>query len=126
MVFVGFFRWVGLAPGTQAIFVGASLFWAWVLGYMHDAMHLKHFWMMEDVRGLGSWFQSIRRRHDIHHLELSDDGRMVANYGICFFFVDRIVGTYSRGHRPFNQLGYQAAKQRYAFVFRASSPGSQR
>jgi sterol desaturase/sphingolipid hydroxylase (fatty acid hydroxylase superfamily) len=71
---------------------------------------------MERVPRLDKWFRSIRRLHDIHHRQISDDGRMSTNFGICFFFMDRIFGTLSPAHRPFNAKGYAVAEKRYAHL----------
>jgi hypothetical protein len=73
------------------LFTISALLWGYLLfGYMHDAMHLSHFWMQR-IPGLHRWFLRIRRLHDIHHRQISDDGRMSTNFGICFFFMDRLA-----------------------------------
>ncbi len=96
------------------LFTCSGLLWGYFLfGYMHDAMHVSRFWM-ERVSGLARWFRGIRKLHDIHHLQISDDGRMSTNFGICFFFMDRIFGTFAPHHKPFNPKGYEAAEKRYA------------
>ena len=108
------FELFGFSRICFGLFTGSALTWGYFLfAYMHDAMHLKTFWM-EKVPGLSSWFRSIRRLHDIHHVQISDDGRMLTNYGICFFFMDRIFGSLSPKHKPFNESGYEAAERRYA------------
>jgi sterol desaturase/sphingolipid hydroxylase (fatty acid hydroxylase superfamily) len=38
---------------------------------------------------------------------------MDRNFGIGFFFFDRLFGTLARQQRPFNHRGYDAAKRRY-------------
>lgn len=98
----------------QAVFTAAALTWGrLVFGIMHDSMHLEGYWMAEN-RLLGGWYKGIRRLHDIHHLEFSEDGRMLKNYGICFFAFDRLFGSYLDKAHPFNEAGYQAALKRYA------------
>lgn len=95
------------------IFTLSAILWGYFLfGYMHDAMHLKEFWM-ERVPFLRDWFYSIRKLHDIHHLEFSNDGRMLKNYGICFFFFDRLFVSLSPKHKLFNQDGFTASMKRY-------------
>lgn len=75
---------LGIKVLTQIIFIGSILFWVFLMfNYMHDAMHLKKFWM-----GNLKWFKKVRRLHDIHHLN------MQTNYGICFFFLDKLFGTF--------------------------------
>lgn len=104
---------LGVPWPLQILFTGVGILWGWFLfGHMHSAMHYTQFWMMK-VPGLKQWYLSIRRLHDYHHLQISDDGRMLKNYGICFFWFDRLLGTYSPKGQRFNQEGYQAALVRY-------------
>lgn len=102
----------------QLAFIGTGLFWGYVLfGYMHGAMHLTNFWMMK-IPFIKKWFLSIRRLHDFHHLQITEDGRMLANYGICFFWFDRLFGTFSPQNKSFNENGHQAALIRYKDVLK--------
>jgi sterol desaturase/sphingolipid hydroxylase (fatty acid hydroxylase superfamily) len=119
VIVLGFFNAVLRTPPLyQLLFIASALAWSVLMfGYMHDAMHLEGFWM-ERNRLLRGWFRRARRLHDIHHRELADDGRMLKNYGICFFVLDRLFGSLSTRHKPFNQAGFQAAKQRYSYIFR--------
>lgn len=110
-------RGLGVPALQEGVFVGVSLAWGWLLfAYMHDAMHLQGFWM-ERSSLFRRWFLAARRRHDIHHMRLTDDGRMNVNYGICFFGFDRLFGTHVPEHSKFNREGLQAAMKRYAYVF---------
>lgn len=103
------------------LFTCSALLWGYFLfGYMHDAMHLSSFWM-ERVPALARWYHGIRKLHDIHHRQISDDGRMSTNFGICFFFMDRIFGTFSPRHKPFNATGYETAEKRYADLLNVSA-----
>jgi len=114
LVSFGTFELMGISRPYFFLFTGSALVWGYTLfGYMHDAMHLTRFWM-EKVPVLSNWFRRIRRLHDIHHVQIADDGRMLTNYGICFFFMDRLFGTLSPKHKPFNESGYEAAERRYA------------
>ena len=109
---------LGVAAADQAVFIAAALAWGCLMfWYMHDAMHLMGFWM-ESSPFWRRWFLTARRRHDIHHMDLVDDGRMTVNFGICFFFFDRVFGTLADAHARFNQKGLAAAKRRYAYIFR--------
>jgi sterol desaturase/sphingolipid hydroxylase (fatty acid hydroxylase superfamily) len=70
------------------------------------------------LRGLlftvtGSCFATARRLHDIHHRSLNDQGRLDRNFGIGFFFFDRLFRTISQRHRTFNCKGYYAALERH-------------
>lgn len=110
------FRLVGLAPARQAVFIAVTLSWGWLMfNYMHDAMHLKDFWMERSPR-LKAWFLCARRRHDIHHMDLDDAGFMPYNFGICFFVCDRAFGTLRTEHGRFNAAGLRASLRRYSFV----------
>lgn len=99
-----------------SLFIVTALVWGFFLfGYMHDAMHVANFWMSENSI-FKNWFLKIRKLHDIHHLHISNDGKMNVNYGICFFVFDRIFRTYQKEHTLFNKPGYQTAKDRYQFI----------
>lgn len=110
-------RALGVSAVGQAAFTAASLAWGWLMfGYMHDAMHLRGFWMEDDPR-LGRWFLGARRRHDIHHMNLTDSGLMTKNFGICFFWFDRLFGSLADEFGKFNHAGHAAAARRYSFIF---------
>lgn len=112
-VMIGGMTLLGLSIWKQAIAVGISMGWAYLmLNYFHDAMHIKDFWMLR-IPLLSWWFRRARRRHDIHHKHLSNVGKMNKNFGICFFLMDRIFGTLEKKVRPFNNPGYGRALQRY-------------
>ena len=70
---------------------------AWTLGscissYLHDVMHIDGFWL-ENNRWFKSWFLSARKLHDIHHQVINNRGLMHTNFGIGFFFFDRLFCT---------------------------------
>ncbi|MBI5622208.1 MAG: sterol desaturase family protein [Elusimicrobia bacterium] len=111
------FHALSLRPFLQLVFIVSAITWSLAaLSAMHDAMHVKGFWM-ERSPALGGWFAGLRRRHILHHTQLDDEGRMCVDYGICFFFCDRLFGTLRREPLPFNHKGYEAALERYAFIF---------
>lgn len=115
-IMIGFMFLIGVSWWLQLIAVATSIFWAYLMfNYLHDAMHLTNFWMLR-VPLLSSWFKKARRRHDIHHKNLSDEGRMNRNFGICFFVMDRLFGTLEKEVKPFNFVGYEQAKVRYSKV----------
>jgi len=100
----------------QSIFVAGSLAWSFIMfSYLHDRMHIADFWM-ERNPCLKRWFVSARHAHDIHHYALNDDGLMDKNFGIAFFFFDRIFGTWTREWQTFNRVGYRRALRRFAKV----------
>ncbi|HWX91979.1 MAG TPA: sterol desaturase family protein [Terriglobales bacterium] len=104
---------LGVARRYQIAFVGTSLAWSFLMfSYLHDRMHVAGFWM-ERSRWLKFWFVGARRSHDIHHWALNDQGLMDKNFGIGFFFFDRLFGTHTREWRGFNQRGYGAALRRF-------------
>lgn len=110
-------RLLGVGAALQGVFAAASLSWGYLMfSYMHDAMHLRDFWMEKNPI-LSRWFLRARKRHDIHHMLLDDSGRSRKNFGICFFLLDWIFGSLAREHRPFNKAGLNAAMRRYAFIF---------
>lgn len=100
----------------QTIFVAGSLAWSFLMfSYLHDRMHIADFWM-ERTPCLKRWFVSAREAHDIHHWALNDDGLMDKNFGIAFFFFDRIFGTWSARWPSFNRHGYANALHRFSDV----------
>lgn len=104
---------LGISAGYQVLFTGCSMAWGYFLfGYMHSAMHLNGFWMLK-VPGLSAWFRQARKLHDFHHLQIASDGRMLINYGICFFWFDRLFGSYQPNAKKFEPEGYEAALVRY-------------
>ena len=110
------FRAAGVPALHQAVFTVVAAAWGkFVFGTMHDSMHIEGYWMTT-VPVLSAWYKAVRRLHDIHHLEFSDEGRMTYNFGICFFLFDRLLGSRLAKARPFNENGYQAALKRYAAV----------
>ncbi len=110
---IGFLTLFGVHPISQAIFIGFGMIWVhFMFGSMHSAMHMTEFWM-EKVPVLCHWYKSVRKKHDLHHLQISDDGRMLKNYGICFFWFDRIFGSYTKHSTKFNEQGYRTALVRY-------------
>ena len=97
----------------QGLAVCGLLGWPiFMFSYLHDRMHEEGFWMTR-VPLLSRWFLKARRLHDIHHRSLDSDGRMDTNFGIGFYWFDRLFGTMAQRHRAFNWSGYEIAKQRY-------------
>jgi sterol desaturase/sphingolipid hydroxylase (fatty acid hydroxylase superfamily) len=82
-----------------------------MFSYLHDRMHLRNSWMTRAPL-FKTWFVKARRLHDIHHRSLNDQGRMESNFGIGFFFFDRLFRTISKRHRPFKRAGYRIARLR--------------
>lgn len=79
---------------------------------LHDVMHVENFWLQRS-RLLRGWFLSARRRHDLHHFSLDNQGLMNKNFGIGFYFFDRVFGTLLDSSASFNQRGYEAACERF-------------
>lgn len=110
-----------IPPIYLAIALATLVGWPILMfSYLHDRMHLKDFWMARTPI-LKIWFCSARRLHEIHHRALNDHGRMHANFGIGFFWFDRLFGTIGRRHFSFNQTGLQAAIKRYGLLERNGS-----
>jgi sterol desaturase/sphingolipid hydroxylase (fatty acid hydroxylase superfamily) len=102
----------------QSISLAMLIVWPiFMFSYLHDRMHLSEFWMARNPL-LCSWFRAARRFHDIHHHAVNDLGRMDANFGIGFFFFDRVFRTIAPRHRPFNRAGFEAARRRYELIER--------
>lgn len=69
-------------PYSFATILGGLIYAKFVVSYFHRAFHLPHHWLHKY-----NWFRNLTKLHDIHHYQ-------VANYGIVFFFMDRLFGTY--------------------------------
>lgn len=114
--FLGAFQVFHVRALHQIIFVCVSLGWSFLMfSYLHDRMHLRGFWMAKNPV-LQRWFLAARHLHDVHHTALNDGGLMDKNFGIGFYFFDRLFGSFAGTARPFNRQGYEAAKKRYAFI----------
>lgn len=101
----------------QAVAMGTILSWSFLMfSYLHDRMHIKDFWMGR-APVLGHWFVQARRLHDIHHHVLNNDGLMDKNFGIGFFFFDRLFGTLACSSSAFNHRGYAAAQERFRNLY---------
>jgi sterol desaturase/sphingolipid hydroxylase (fatty acid hydroxylase superfamily) len=97
----------------QTIFIASMLGWSFLMfSYMHDVMHVKDHWL-EQVPILHYWFIAARRRHDIHHRALNNKGLMDKNFGIGFFFFDRVFGTITNQEPLFNHSGFEMAQKRF-------------
>lgn len=104
----------GAGVPYQILFTMIVLAWGYLLfGYIHDAMHKKDFWMLKN-RFFRRWFLNARRNHDIHHIYVNPEGKMSKNFGICFFWFDRLFRTYQTKARRVNQENLQKALDRYA------------
>ena len=115
---------VGVPLRYKAVALCSLLLWPiFTFNYLHDRMHLSDFWMARNPL-LRTWFLKARRLHDIHHRGLDDAGRMDANFGIGFYFYDRLFRTIRTRHRPFNWKGYEAARTRYGFTEPETGRGS--
>lgn len=103
------------------VYFGTTILWSFLMfSFLHDAMHVDGVWL-ETNRCVKRWFVSARRRHDIHHRMINGRGLMNKNFGIGFFFFDRLFGTLSEAETDFNYAGYQAAQERFKSVLEIRS-----
>jgi sterol desaturase/sphingolipid hydroxylase (fatty acid hydroxylase superfamily) len=97
----------------QVIVIANLVAWPFfTFSFLHDAMHLRDFWMARTPL-INGWFRRARRLHDIHHHSVDNAGHMDANFGIGFFLFDRVFRTLATRHRPLNRRGLALALQRY-------------
>lgn len=114
--FLGIFEAINMPWSYRISFVAIALGWtSLTFNYLHDRMHIRAFWM-ERSPWLKKWFIAARRLHDIHHLSLNDNGRMDCNFGIGFYFLDRIFGTFCGRVRSVNRSGFEAARLRHSLL----------
>jgi sterol desaturase/sphingolipid hydroxylase (fatty acid hydroxylase superfamily) len=115
---VAVFSLLHISWQQQFFFVVSALLWSYLLfGVIHNAMHLNHPRLMRIV-AVRRWFLRARRFHDIHHVQINERGLMNKNFGICFFFMDRIFGTLEKQAKPFEESAYRRALNRYSFITR--------
>jgi sterol desaturase/sphingolipid hydroxylase (fatty acid hydroxylase superfamily) len=113
-------HWLHVTVFHQLVFIGGTLIWSFLMfSYLHDRMHEAGFWM-ERNRCLKRWFTSAREAHDIHHWTLNDEGFMDKNFGIAFYFCDRVFGTLADEWPAFNRRGYERALYRFGSLLRSS------
>lgn len=112
----GIFALVG-APWTRAsLFIGVALLYSYfVLWRLHNTMHQRETWVSE-LPLVKGWFARARRRHDIHHVRLNDQGFLNANFGIAFAWTDRLFGTFCDRASPVNDAALERAHERYREV----------
>ena len=109
---------LGVPAAYQVLMVISGLFWGYVgFSYIHGALHLKKFWMLEN-RFFKRHFLEIRKLHLIHHQNVFEDGRMMTNFGICFYWFDRVFGTYARKVFCDTKKGFQAAQKTYSYIYK--------
>lgn len=112
----GILTWIGLTWYYQVFSVLGVIIWSWLnFNYMHAAYHKTDFWMLK-IPGLRKWFKRARRYHDIHHVYLSDEGLMTSNYGISFFWMDRLFGTLKTSVKGLNRGGLARAHRTFAYI----------
>lgn len=61
---------------------GGLIYAKFVVSYFHKSFHKHHIWLQRYA-----WHHKLVKLHDIHHYA-------PVNYGINFFFMDRLFGTY--------------------------------
>jgi sterol desaturase/sphingolipid hydroxylase (fatty acid hydroxylase superfamily) len=102
----------------QFVSLGASLIWGFLMfSYLHDVMHVEGFWM-EKSRWLRGWFTSARMLHDIHHQVINGSGLMDKNFGIGFFFFDRLFGTLCLARQNTDRVAYERALTRFRDILK--------
>lgn len=110
---IGVLHYLQVTCFQQLVAIGGSMAWSFLMfSYVHDRMHIAGSWM-ERNRCLKKWFMDARDSHDIHHWALNDEGFMDKNFGIAFFFFDRLFGTMAKERPAFNQHGYDRALMRF-------------
>lgn len=82
LVLVGLTLVLVSRPYNFVMILSGLVYARFVISYMHTRFHVRQHWLTRT-----SFFQRIQKLHDIHHYG-------PYNYGILFYFMDRIFGTY--------------------------------
>ena len=110
---IGLMTLLGVGWLFQAAMLGSAIAWGvFIFNFLHSGLHLSNYWLLKN-KYLSRWFKNARRLHDIHHTRISDEGKMSVNFGIVFFFFDRVFRTKAESTGRFNEAGYEKAKERY-------------
>ena len=113
---LGVFAALQIQPRHQIAFIGSALGWSYLMfDVVHNAMHVHNPILMR-IPFVRRWFIRARRLHDIHHIQIDSRGLMNRNFGICFFFLDRVFGTLEKQAKPLDQQSYRQALHRYSFI----------
>jgi sterol desaturase/sphingolipid hydroxylase (fatty acid hydroxylase superfamily) len=98
------------------VFLGSALFYSYFLFWLlHNAMHQRETWMSRQP-WFRTWFLAARRRHDIHHVRLNAEGRLYANFGIGFAWMDHLAGSAYQQATPVEDTALARAHDRYREV----------
>lgn len=120
-VAIGVFQLLHVTAFHQVLSLAVSLAWSFIMfNYLHDRMHIDGFWM-ERSPCLKRWFVLCREAHDLHHWALNDEGFMDKNFGVAFFWFDRLFGTLANEWPDFNRQGYLNALLRFSDVLSLES-----
>ncbi|HEX4546697.1 MAG TPA: sterol desaturase family protein [Candidatus Acidoferrum sp.] len=104
---------LGVPPIYQVIAPCTLLGWAILMfSYRRDRTHTENC-RMSRVPLLKARFLRARGLHDIHHHSVASQGYKDPNFGIGFYFFDRLFRTMAKRHRRFNWAGYKTAIERY-------------
>jgi sterol desaturase/sphingolipid hydroxylase (fatty acid hydroxylase superfamily) len=95
-----------------------GLLWGYLMfSLVHRNFHVEGTWFQQTAF-TRKWFRHVRRLHDIHHHKLTDEGRMPYNMGICFYWFDRLFGTYRSTLGRFNSRGLEKSRELYAHLYK--------
>ena len=95
LVFTVAAEWfIGLSLAQITLSVSTIIIYTiFLFSILHDTFHVKDHPILK-IKWLKKWYLKSRRLHDIHHHYIDDDGLMNKNYGIAFFFFDRLFKSY--------------------------------
>jgi len=95
-----------------------GLLWGYLMfSLVHRNFHIEGTWFLKTAF-TRKWFRHVRRLHDIHHHKLTNEGRMPYNMGICFYWFDRLFGTYRPALGRFNSRGLEKSRELYAHLYK--------
>lgn len=108
---------LGIPAHLQAIFISTALGWGYLqLGLIHETFHVKNHWLAHHP-WTKKYYRKLRKLHDIHHLDVNDDGKMRYNFGITTYWVDILFGTYKTHTEKLNFKGIEKLKTNYPDLF---------
>lgn len=95
LILTGILLLAGLSYLLITVVQVTAIIWGLVMfNLLHSSFHIREHWLSEAKTPIRVWYKKIRRSHDVHHHWTDEKGRMMVNFGISQFWLDRLFGTF--------------------------------